>query len=81
MEAALVDRLRQACTDLPSLVAKHDAVVGHILFTSVVVEMDNTGIELKAQMIGGRLRRPRGKSAGRPDLPGFLGSQEVLYEA
>lgn len=37
-EADLVERLRQACTDSLSLVAEDDAVVGHILFTSVVVE-------------------------------------------
>jgi len=37
-EADLVERLRQACTDAVSLVAEDDAVVGHILFTSVVVE-------------------------------------------
>jgi putative acetyltransferase len=37
-EADLVDRLRQACTDSLSLVAEDDAVVGHILFTPVVVE-------------------------------------------
>src|SRR5438132_13590891 len=37
-EADLVDRLRQAGTESLSLVAEDDAVVGHILFTSVVVE-------------------------------------------
>jgi putative acetyltransferase len=37
-EANLVERLRQACTDSLSLVAEDDAVVGHILFTSAVVE-------------------------------------------
>jgi putative acetyltransferase len=37
-EANLVERLRQACTDSLSLVAEEDAVVGHILFTPVVVE-------------------------------------------
>ena len=37
-EADLVERLRQACTDSLSLVAEDDAVVGHILFTPVVVE-------------------------------------------
>jgi putative acetyltransferase len=37
-EADLVDRLRQACADALSLVAVDDAVVGHILFTPVVVE-------------------------------------------
>src|SRR5229473_5162689 len=37
-EADLVERLRQACTDSLSLVAEDDAVVGHILFTSVMVE-------------------------------------------
>jgi putative acetyltransferase len=37
-EADLVDRLRQTCTDSLSLVAEDDAVVGHVLFTPVVVE-------------------------------------------
>jgi len=37
-EADLVERLRQACPDSLSLVAEDDVVVGHILFTSVVVE-------------------------------------------
>jgi putative acetyltransferase len=37
-EADLVERLRQACTDSLSLVAEDDAVVGHILFTPVVIE-------------------------------------------
>ena len=37
-EADLVQRLQQACTDSLSLVAEDDAVVGHILFTPVVVE-------------------------------------------
>jgi putative acetyltransferase len=37
-EADLVERLRQACTDSLSLVAEDDAIVGHILFTSVAVE-------------------------------------------
>lgn len=37
-EAELVDRLRAACGDALSLVAVADVVVGHILFTPVVVE-------------------------------------------
>jgi putative acetyltransferase len=37
-EADLVDRLRQACAGALSLVAQDDAIVGHILFTPVVVE-------------------------------------------
>jgi putative acetyltransferase len=37
-EAELVDRLRQACADSVSLVAEEDGIVGHILFTPVVVE-------------------------------------------
>lgn len=37
-EANLVERLRQACSDSLSLVAEDDTVVGHILFTPVVVE-------------------------------------------
>src|SRR2546422_3538487 len=40
MEADLVERLRQACTDSLSLVADDDAVVGHILFTPVVIESE-----------------------------------------
>lgn len=39
-EADLVDRLRRGCTDSLSLVAEDDAVVGHILFTPVVVESE-----------------------------------------
>ena len=38
VEADLVDRLRQACADAVSLVAEDGGVVGHILFTPVVVE-------------------------------------------
>src|SRR5229473_2688998 len=38
LEANLVERLRLACSDSLSLVAEDDAVVGHILFTPVVVE-------------------------------------------
>jgi putative acetyltransferase len=38
VEADLVEKLRQRCTDSLSLVAEDDAVVGHILFTPVVVE-------------------------------------------
>jgi putative acetyltransferase len=37
-EADLVERLRQACGDAVSLVAVDDGIVGHILFTPVVVE-------------------------------------------
>jgi putative acetyltransferase len=37
-EADLVDRLRQGCPDFLSLVAEDDGVVGHILFTPVVIE-------------------------------------------
>jgi putative acetyltransferase len=37
-EANLVDKLRLACSDALSLVAVEDGVVGHILFTPVVVE-------------------------------------------
>lgn len=37
-EADLVDTLRRACDDSLSLVAEDDAIVGHILFTPVVVE-------------------------------------------
>jgi putative acetyltransferase len=37
-EADLVEKLRHACSDALSLVAVDDAVVGHILFTPVVVE-------------------------------------------
>jgi putative acetyltransferase len=38
LEADLVDRLRPVCTNSLSLVAEDDAVVGHILFTPVVIE-------------------------------------------
>jgi putative acetyltransferase len=37
-EADLVDKLRAACGDALSLVAVADVVVGHILFTPVIVE-------------------------------------------
>jgi len=37
-EADLVEKLRQACADAVSLVAVDDGIVGHILFTPVVVE-------------------------------------------
>jgi putative acetyltransferase len=37
-EADLVEKLRHACADSLSLVAEDDVVVGHILFTPVVVE-------------------------------------------
>ena len=45
LEADLVDRLRQGCADALSLVAEDDAVVGHILFTPVVVESGTRRIE------------------------------------
>jgi putative acetyltransferase len=38
VEADLVETLRQTCTDSLSLVAEDEAIVGHILFTAVVVE-------------------------------------------
>jgi putative acetyltransferase len=38
LEADLVERLRQSCADSLSLVAEDDDVVGHILFTPVIVE-------------------------------------------
>jgi putative acetyltransferase len=38
LEADLVERLRQACPDSLSLVAEGDGIIGHILFTPVVVE-------------------------------------------
>ena len=38
-EADLVDRLRESCRDCLSLVARHgDHIVGHVLFSPVVVE-------------------------------------------
>jgi putative acetyltransferase len=43
-EADLVEKLRQACTDSLSLVAEDAAVVGHILFTPVVVESVGRGV-------------------------------------
>jgi putative acetyltransferase len=38
LEADLVDRLREACADALSLVAEDHVVVGHILFTPVIVQ-------------------------------------------
>ena len=38
-EADIIDKLRQNCSDLPSLVAlKQNQVVGHILFSPVIVD-------------------------------------------
>ena len=37
-EAHLVEKLRQSCAESVSLVADDDVVVGHILFTPVVIE-------------------------------------------
>jgi putative acetyltransferase len=45
LEANLVDKLRQACPAALSLVAADDKVVGHILFTPVIVESDARRIE------------------------------------
>ena len=45
LEADLVDRLRANCADALSLVAEDDTVVGHILFTPVVVESGTRRIE------------------------------------
>ena len=39
-EATLVDRLREHCTEALSLVAEDDGVIGHILFTPVVIDSD-----------------------------------------
>jgi putative acetyltransferase len=39
VEANIVDKLRQACAASVSLVAEDDGIVGHILFTPVVVEI------------------------------------------
>lgn len=38
LEADLVERLTAACPDVLSLVADDDGIVGHILFTPVVIE-------------------------------------------
>jgi putative acetyltransferase len=38
VEADLVDRLRLACPDAPSLVAEDGILVGHILFTPATIE-------------------------------------------
>ncbi|MBA2355060.1 MAG: N-acetyltransferase [Acidobacteria bacterium] len=38
MEAELVERLRESCAEALSLVAEDEEIVGHILFTPVVVE-------------------------------------------
>ena len=40
-EANLVDQLREACANSLSLVAADGAVVGHILFTPVVIEAED----------------------------------------
>ena len=46
LEADLVDRLRRNCKDLLSLVAvAGNEIVGHILFTSVTVEGEETTVE------------------------------------
>ncbi len=45
LEADLVDRLRANCAEALSLVAEDDPVVGHILFTPVVVESATRRIE------------------------------------
>ena len=37
-EAGLVEKLRHTCADSLSLVAEDDAIVGHVLFTPVVIE-------------------------------------------
>ena len=39
-EADLIDKLRRTCADAVSLVAEDSEVVGHVLFTPVVVEGD-----------------------------------------
>lgn len=45
-EAALVDTLRESCEVFLSLVAELDGkIVGHILFTPVLIETDGEGIE------------------------------------
>jgi putative acetyltransferase len=41
LEADLVERLRQACPEALSLVADDRGIVGHILFTPVLVESDD----------------------------------------
>jgi putative acetyltransferase len=38
LEATLVDRLRENCSDALSLVADDDGVIGHMLFTPVVID-------------------------------------------
>src|SRR5262245_36218957 len=44
-EADLVERLQQSCTDTLSLVAlEENDVIGHILFTPVVVEGEGRGV-------------------------------------
>ena len=45
-EADLVDKVRQTCDDLLSLVAlMEDEVVGHILFTPVMVEGEDSMVQ------------------------------------
>jgi putative acetyltransferase len=38
LEANLVEKLQQGCTDSLSLVAEDESIVGHILFTPVLIE-------------------------------------------
>jgi putative acetyltransferase len=49
-EADLVEKLRQACAEALSLVAEDGAIVGHILFTPVVVE--GTGRDVLGMGLG-----------------------------
>jgi putative acetyltransferase len=44
LEADLVDKLRHACRDALSLVADDSGIVGHILFTPVVIESESRRI-------------------------------------
>ncbi len=45
-EASIVDKLRSACPECLSLVAEDDrSIVGHILFTPVVIEQQHSNIQ------------------------------------
>jgi putative acetyltransferase len=69
LEADLVDKLRQTCEDSLSLVAEDADVVGHILFTPVVIEQPSRHVvgmglapmavrpDRQRQGIGGQLVR------------------------
>ena len=67
-EADLVEKLRQACSDALSLVAEDGAIVGHILFTPVIIE--ETGKHLLGMGLAPMAVRPDRQRQG-------IGSQLV----